>query len=242
METELNSTQQAESTRPVQPANLGRCLVAAITAGLLVCAVLFAFYPFASLEFPELGISPKPEDVAKFQSAHYGFWPTNHALAYGFIGLVSGISWGLIASTKFRIFTATIAGISSMFGGALAGYATGPFYAKAAIESADRSLVESAIFHSAVWIAVLVPIFFSIGYAQGTLQKAMNFAISGIVTGASVAICYLLCASFIAPGENLTSLVPSSNPAKVVWFLVMVLVVGMGGVLAMRPATTPSMK
>jgi hypothetical protein len=228
--------QTSSNNEHVWHPTLWACVLATAIGLLLSATVIFAFYPFFQLEsLPELGISPQPEAVAKYKDAQNAFWKRNHAAAFGLVGMCMGLSWAITTANRHKLSTALSTGMIAAICGSIAGYLTGPFYARGVIESSTQSLTESLIFHAIGWTSIAVPIFASVAFLQESRTRALNCTIAGLLGGASMALIYILLASTICTSENVASLIPTSSTAKAIWITSGLMSIGLGGYLTIQP-------
>ena len=209
--------------------NLLWSVVACIVGGLIGCGLVRAIDPFFQFEsLSELGISPPPELIAKYNAAQIAFWSSNYALNFGLIGLSLGLTVGLITTRINRILSGLAGGVGGLLGGALAGYVLGIFVAKALIASEDQSLVQSALLHFAIWASMFAPIILIVGFAQDGPVNAASYLTVGIVAPFVVSVVYTVASSMIFADANLIKLIPQSSLEQGVWVLVCSVGLGTG--------------
>ncbi len=229
-ETAVNEPSKAWS--PALPLSVLACVVGSLIGMVIVHGIepLFAY-----ADLPELGIAPKPELVQQHLAATYDFWSKNFAVDFAIIGLCLGAALGCVADRARRANSMVLGAILGAIGGAVASYIVGRFIAEAIIQSADQSLVQSTIFHFAVWSAMLAPALGVIGYLHRGIAAAPSFALGGVGLGVLVAVVHNLVFSVAFSKANLLMIMPASLTERIVWAVVCGSVVGLGLSLGSRP-------
>ncbi len=217
---------------------LSLSVLVCVVGSLLGMAIVHGIEPlFAYADLPELGIAPKPELVQQHLAATYAFWSKNFAVDFAIIGLCLGAALGCVADRPRRATSIVWGAISGAIGGAVASYIVGRFIAEAIIQSADQSLVQSAIFHFAVWSAMLAPALGVIGYLHRGIAASPSFALGGVGLCVLVAVVHNLVFSVVFSQANLLMILPASLTERIDWAVVCASVVGLGLSLASRPTS-----
>lgn len=229
----------SSTTSQIWSPKLIQSLIACVIGGFVGCALVHSIDPFFKFaNIPELGISPPPELVKKFNAAKLAFWCNNLALNFGLLGFCLGAGVGF--STEVRRIPSVIAGaVGGMLAGAVAGYLSGMVVARTLIASGDQSLIQSTLLHFAQWSSMFATILLLVGFVQSGPIRALNCALVGLAIALVVAVFYNILSSLIFPQTNLLTLIPESRFERFIWILSCSIVFGMGlhhGLNRMRPS------
>lgn len=230
-----NKTTSASSAPKSWSPKLFPSLVACITGSILGLILVQCFDPyFKFADIPDLGISPPPELIKKYNDAQIEFWSYNYSLNFGVLGLCIGVLIGLVATGVRRIPSMLAGGLGGLLGGSASGYLIGVFGAKSLIASANQSLVESAGMHFALWSAIFGLVLLFIGLVQDGPIRAAGYLLLGIIVGLAVAVVYNILSSIVFANANLLKLIPESKSERIVWILACSIILGLGLHLGLR--------
>jgi hypothetical protein len=183
-------------------------------------------FPMASLAEPSL--SPTPEEVQIHLQAAIDYRTRNYAAEFALLAACLGGALGFLTTPRRRGPSALGGALAGAPVGGLAGYISGYQLALTLAASGNQSLVQSTIFHFAVWAPILVAVLVGIALIQGPFRQAYAYLLAGLVAALIAATTYGLVGSIFFPRSNLLLLVPESLMERIVWIVSYAVSAGFG--------------
>jgi hypothetical protein len=220
---------------PWEPA-LPRC-IAATTIGILVgVSLVHCISPlFAQELFEPLGLEPTAEQIAKYKLSVVRFWTQNYTLDIAVIGMVLGVSCGLLTTSRRGIVSALLGGGIGLSLGACTGWVASRWGVHEFILSSDQSLLRSIAMHATVWSIVPSGIWVAIGFVQNK-RPLVTIGVAGFVSGVLASAAYLLIFAIVFPSADLSQLICRTIPKKLIWGILIATILGLGMFLSLKPA------
>ncbi|MCA9128090.1 MAG: hypothetical protein KDB22_13440 [Planctomycetales bacterium] len=218
----MASSSDSNATSPVvwapKPVSLA---VFAIGGSIVGLAILHSLHPiFAFQPVPELPIEPTTEQVQAFEASFTDFYSRNGAIDMAIIGACLGAAFGIGTAVVNRFLCGVLAAIAGAVIGAVSGFATGLYVGSLFASSAPQSLVQSGIFHLAVWGPMAAGIASVIATAQGNVTQGVKAVFAGLIAGLAAVASYIVIASILFSSANLYHIIPETFSERVAWILI----------------------
>jgi hypothetical protein len=214
-------TSSANSPTHWQPAPW-QLLIGGILGGLVGFVAINQIHPFFPRpELPELGAYPSQALADEHKFAELEFHRRNGAFNCGLLGALLGLSTAIF-SAKRKLLSGILSLILGAIVGIGIGYLIGHVSANKFNQAAEQSMVDSMLFHGAIFSAIGIAVWGSITLINQPKQIPSAIGLS-ILGGGLGALAYNVVTSVAYPFSNLSIVTPSTTTERAIWTLSCVL-------------------